>query len=274
MSCRLPFALVVSALLAGCNVASAQGVQGVQDDDPNNPHFKAAQQDLDNNNASGAADEYEAALAANPQLASAHYELGVIYAEKLAQPIDSIYHLERFLKLAPNSDHAPNARQIISQEGDAYAASLPNASPTAGQMIKLQAENSALKKQADDAARTIAELQSQLAQAGAHRTAPADVPVPSVTPSVGDIAVGAPPSAGPPRAMPLGAANGASAAGGAAPDAAGGRTYTVAKGDSIWKIAHKMYPGDTKNGVDKIQEANKDAIGGKPLKIGQVLVIP
>ena len=43
---------------------------------------------------------------------------------------------------------------------------------------------------------------------------------------------------------------------------------------SYWKIAKKMYPGDTKNGVEKIQEANKDAIGGKPLKIGQVLVIP
>ena len=35
-----------------------------------------------------------------------------------------------------------------------------------------------------------------------------------------------------------------------------------------------MYPGDTKNGVDKLQEANKDAIGGKPLKIGQVLIVP
>jgi len=48
----------------------------------------------------------------------------------------------------------------------------------------------------------------------------------------------------------------------------------VVKGDSLWKIAHKMYPGDTKNGVDKLQEANKDSLGGKPLKIGQVLIVP
>jgi len=46
------------------------------------------------------------------------------------------------------------------------------------------------------------------------------------------------------------------------------------KGDSLWKIAHKMYPGDTKNGEDKIRDANKDAFAGKFLKPGQVLVIP
>jgi nucleoid-associated protein YgaU len=268
MSCRFRFALAVLALLAACNPAHAQDVP---DDDANNPHIKAAQQDLDSNNPSGAADEYEAALAANPKLADAQYELGVIYAEKLAQPIDSIYHLERFLKLAPTSDHAPNARQIISQESDAFAASLPDASPTVVQVTRLQSENAGLKKQADDAARTITELQSQLAQAGAHRVTPADEVVPPVTPS----GASAPVPSGTQRAVPLNATT-ATAAGAPAADAAagGGRTYTVVKGDSIWKIAHKMYPGDTKNGVDKIQEANKDALGGKPLKIGQVLVIP
>jgi len=265
MSCRFRFALAVSALLAVCNLALAQDVP---DDDANNPHLKTAQQDLDNNNPSGAADEYEAALAVNPKLADAQYEIGVIYAEKLAQPIDSIYHLERFLKLAPNSDHAANARQIISQESDAFAASLPDASPTVVQVTRLQSENAGLKKQADDAARTIAELQSQLAQAGAHRIAPADETAPPVTSS----GASAPVPSGTQRAVPLNA----TAAGASAADAAAGgaRNYTVVKGDSIWKIAHKMYPGDTKNGVDKIQEANKDALGGKPLKIGQVLVIP
>jgi 5'-nucleotidase len=52
------------------------------------------------------------------------------------------------------------------------------------------------------------------------------------------------------------------------------RSYTVVKGDSLWKIAHKMYPGDTKNGEDKIRAANQDVFNGKFLKPGQVLVIP
>ena len=88
----------------------------------------------------------------------------------------------------------------------------------------------------------------------------------------------------PPRALPVDLAHpdaGATPAAAGAPGAppvistAGGRTYKIVSGDSLWKISHKMYPGDTKNGIDKIKEANKDTlIDGKPLKIGQVLIIP
>ena len=77
----------------------------------------------------------------------------------------------------------------------------------------------------------------------------------------------------PPRALPLDATNAATGTAPAA-DAGPSKTYKVVKGDSLWKIAHKMYPGDTKNGVEKLKDANKDAIGNKPLKIGQVLVVP
>jgi nucleoid-associated protein YgaU len=169
------------------------------------------------------------------------------------------------------------------------AASPTNSSASAGDDVAaLQAENAALKKQVADAAHTIAQLQAELAKAGIHHRAatasttdstPASVD--NAAPAVADMSA-APAStnaasSGPQRALPLDATNAnvtATAPGSPATDAGAGRTYTVVKGDSIWKIAHKMYPGDTKNGVDKIQEANKDAIGGKPLKIGQVLIIP
>jgi len=189
-----------------------------------------------------------------------------------------------------------------AQNNNPAAGPATSSAPAGDDLAKLQAENAALKKEVADAARTIAQLQAQLAKAGKNHhaaTASAAEPPPAANPPAAPVAVdnnapGAPAPAqatdtaaapastnaaptGPQRALPLDATNAnvtAAAPGAPAADAGAGRTYTVVKGDSLWKIAHKMYPGDTKNGVDKIQEANKDAIGGKPLKIGQVLIIP
>ncbi len=56
-------------------------------------------------------------------------------------------------------------------------------------------------------------------------------------------------------------------------DAKGGRTYTIAKGDSLSKIAKKFY-GDAKQ-WRKIHEANKDIIKNPDLIFpGQVIKIP
>ena len=164
----------------------------------------------------------------------------------------------------------------------AAASPTDSAAPTADDLAKLQAENATLKKEVADATHTIAQLQAKLAaQAG---TSPSVTPsgatpaIPAEGNAAADTTPGAPTApSGPQRALPLDSTNAmstAAAPGSPATDSGPTRSYTVVKGDSLWKIAHKMYPGDTKNGVDKLQEANKDAIGGKPLKIGQVLIIP
>lgn len=278
--------------LTGCDLVNKQDAQY---DDSRNPYYKQAQQDLDNNNPAAAATDYEAALGANPKLLGAHYQLGIIYGEKLSDPIGSIFHFKRYLELAPNSDQAEKVKELIDKQSQTFAAGLPS-SPTqnADEYAKLQGDNAALKKQVEDASHTITTLQAQLAQATKHHhdavattppPAPVTPPAPAPAPATPAVAADATPSAPatppvpatPPRALPLDATNAAASPAGpeGTPPAAGaGRTYTVVKGDSIWKIAHKMYPGDTKNGVDKINEANKDAINGKPLKIGQVLIIP
>jgi len=51
-------------------------------------------------------------------------------------------------------------------------------------------------------------------------------------------------------------------------------TYTVVKGDSLWKIAQKLLGAGAKYTL--IYDANKDVIGSDPNKIypGQVLTIP
>ena len=286
-----------SLVLVGCDVPNKAELQY---DDSRNPNYKQAQQDLDNNNPDAAINDYENALAANPKLAGAHYELGIIYADKKNDSVGAIFHFRRFLELAPTSDKADQVKALIDKQSQAFAASLPNSpAQSADDYAKLQSDNAALKKQVDDAARTIAQLQGQLAHEGKHHAASATATVPpapatsaleNATPTTpAPPAVAETPATStspapaataatdttatstPPRALPLDATNAA-----ATPAAATGesRTYKVVSGDSIWKIAHKMYPGDTKNGVEKIQEANKDTIAGKPLKIGQVLIIP
>jgi nucleoid-associated protein YgaU len=269
-----------SLVVAACFFAApaADWALGATGDDSSNPHFQQAQQDLDAGNPTAAVQEYEAVLAANPRSATAEYQLGMLEGEKLHDAISSIYHLREFLAISPNSDKAPNAKAMIEKQGHAFAASLPK-SLTTDTASRLQADNAALRKQVDDASHTIAQLQAQLAQRDAAVASPPPAPVAAAEPATGP----APTPAGPQRALPLDATNVVATAtapgapvtpGAPAIDTANARRYTVVKGDSIWKIAHKMYPGDTKNGVDKIQEANKDALGSKPLKIGQVLLIP
>jgi Tfp pilus assembly protein FimV len=143
------------------------------------------------------------------------------------------------------------------------------AAPASDDLATLKAQNAALKKEVSDAADTIAKLQAQLAQGGGSQSAATA----SAPPAVPDATA----PSGPQKALPLDATNVVSTAsepGAAGSDAGPSKTYKVVKGDSLWKIAHKMYPGDTKNGVDKLNEANKDTIAGKPLKIGQVLIVP
>jgi tetratricopeptide (TPR) repeat protein len=244
---------------------------------PDNPHYKQAQQDLDNGDANAAADEYEAALVADPKLADAHYELGVLYAEKLSEPISALYHLDRYLKLAPQSPNASAARDLFNTESEAFAASLPGSS-TSSALARLQLENNGLKKQATDAGHTIATLQTQLANMQ-QQVADANARAAAATPSAPGAPTPAVTTTAPapiiptvPGTVPAVTPTGTSTT--AASDAGGARSYTVKSGDSLWKIAHKMYPKDTANGEEKIKDANKDAFANKFLKPGQVLVIP
>jgi hypothetical protein len=289
MSRRICLVVVASFALAGCDLTNKEDAQY---DDARNPYYKQAQQDLDNNNPAAAVSDYEAALGANAKLASAHYQLGILYGDKLGDPIGSVFHFKRFLDLAPNSDKVDQVKAWIDKQSQAFAASLPNSpAQSADDYAKLQGENAALKKQVEDATKTIAQLQAQLAHGGKHHTAataettppPAATPTPAPvisTPAVAATDAPATPTpiatnaaaVTPPRALPVDLTATNESAG--APTGAS-RSYKVVSGDSLWKIAHKMYPGDTKNGIDKIKEANKDIlIEGKPLKIGQVLVIP
>jgi hypothetical protein len=300
MSRTVWLVLGVALVLTGCKQAANEAEQY---DDSRNPFYKQAQADLESSNPSAAVADYEAALGANPKLAGAHYNLAVIYADRLNDPVGAIFHYKQFLALAPTSDKADDAKAAIDRQIQAFEATLPappTPAPSSDDLAKLQTENNELKKQVNVEMQMVNKLQAQIAKMPKHHlTGPTpmamaepppappapETPPPAAAPMAApmvatDATNGAPAvPAAPPRAMPVDAATAAATPADvpATPPASSGpaRSYKIVSGDSLWKISHKMYPGDTKNGIERIKEANKDIlIEGKPLKIGQVLVIP
>ena len=290
-------------VLTGCQ----QPNKALTAEDDTNPHFHAATADIQVRDFAGAAKEYEAALRDAPTVVQAHYELGVLYSDHLNDPIAAIYHFEQYLKLRPSADNAAQAQALFDNAKVNFAASLPNSPVQNAQAYtKLQADNQSLSRDLETANQKIADLTTQLASAqkdlaanspnlqtasGAPvqntpvqdtPSAPAPAPVATpVTPPAGtELATPAPAPAAPAPAPEVSTAAPAPAPAApamAAPPApaAAAKTYTIASGDTLWKISKKFYPGKVLDGIDKIKAANPDTLPpGKPLKIGTQIKIP
>jgi LysM repeat protein len=132
----------------------------------------------------GAAEAFERALEVNPRSASAHFELGLLYEQKLNDGVISpeerdrnyvtaIYHFEKHLQLRPHSNHAETIRNRIKSCKFELAKS-GSFTLTAGQFHqefeKLSRENQALRQE-------VVQLQTQLAVQSAQRAQLQDTPV-------------------------------------------------------------------------------------------------
>jgi LysM repeat protein len=54
----------------------------------------------------GAVEAFDRAVQANPRNAAAHFELGVLYQDRLNDPLAAAYHFQKHLQLRPKSDYA------------------------------------------------------------------------------------------------------------------------------------------------------------------------
>jgi tetratricopeptide (TPR) repeat protein len=114
-------AVMLCACLNGC-MPPGQG----QLDDEKEPHFIEGKRALNSMDYTGAIDEFEKAVEANPRNASAHFELGWLYEEKEPDPAAAIYHYQQFIKLRPTADTAEAVRQrIMNCKQDLAKAVLP-----------------------------------------------------------------------------------------------------------------------------------------------------
>jgi LysM repeat protein len=145
-------AVLVSAALAGC--APGQG----QSDEEKEPHFVLGMNRVNAMDYSGAIDAFEESLEANPRSAVAHYQLGMLYENKVPDPAAAIYHYERYLKLNPDAGNAALIRQHIDackQQLAAGVLGLPSTSAAQQQLGKLAEQNRELQQQVNRLQETV-----------------------------------------------------------------------------------------------------------------------
>lgn len=204
-----------------------------------------------------------------------HLEVGYIYLQTLKDPIRSIYHFDRYLELKPESQRAPQVKQLIETAKLAFLRQLPT-KPFQGDMDRLDLleviadlrdENSALKQKYNRALDELARVQKSL-----NITEPDDLSVYTDTstrlsssasmmgsPNFEANSVNQPTniqsedSPIDPRLIP--------------------KSYVVQSGDTLSKISKRFY--GTANRWNDIYQANRDRLSSaRSLRVGQELLIP
>jgi nucleoid-associated protein YgaU len=266
--------------------ACQQAQQGTDSEDSTNPYFRRALNYEEDQNYYAAIQEYEKALVANASVAKAHVEMGVLYNEKLGDPISAIYHYQKYLNARPNAPDREKVQSYLDKAKIDFAITLPNSpAQNAEEIARINRENVDLKQALADAQKEmtrkedeIARLRSGLGSSVQSATSSAGVSVQaggenarlSVNPNEGTATVTT--TSNVPVALPI--------EGGIQPvevtsQPVTNRTYTIQKGDSLWKISTQFYPDDVARGVERIKEANpQKASNPQNLKLGDVLTIP
>jgi LysM repeat protein len=105
---RCALFLVFGLGLGGCLPSERS-----QLDEEKDSHYLAGKNRLNALDYQGALECFEKALEANPRSSAGHLEAGLLYEKYPPDYAAAIYHLDRFLKLRPNSDYAKLVEQRI-----------------------------------------------------------------------------------------------------------------------------------------------------------------
>ncbi len=276
---RVLILLPVCLLLAGCDGFWGDG------DDAKNALLTEAQAKKNQQDYAGAIALLEKALEANPHLARAHWELGLIYYQSTPEVQDAaaaIYHFRKLLQIDPNWKQAESVTNLINTCKLELAKTAPLGPPTTAserlvaqltaslQKVTVSAQQlTAEKLQLQDA---LGRTQGQLQQAAAEnaqlralvqrlQTPPTPIPQPGAqtnappvrpAPSAGNLS---PLAATPPRGQGIN-------------PAPPPRVYRVKPGDSLSSIARA-------HGV-KLADLMAANPGVEPrrLKVGAELKLP
>lgn len=91
---------------------------------------------------------YEAALDGTPESAEIHYKLGLLYDDKMNDPLNALHHFKRYLTLNVNGKHADEVRGFMKRDEVVLATTLSGDTIlTRSEAARLRNENLSLRKQ-------------------------------------------------------------------------------------------------------------------------------
>ena len=268
-------ALLTALALTSCQ----QAPSGSDAEDERNPFFRQASKDVADLNYPAAIKQFEKALAVNPTVVKAYLQIGLLYGDKLGDPISAIYFYQKYLEARPNASEREEVVAAMEKAKIDFALSLTNSGiQNAAEIAKMSKENVDLKQQIAQLQGTLAAKEAQVSQAAGAATPPkatAVVPAspaqekkplkaPSVKPQETANAIPSVPASTPPAAPAEASAPSADA-----------KQHTIGRGDTLWKLAKKYYPAslDLNEEIAKIKTANP-GLDDRNLKIGTVITIP
>ncbi len=94
---------------------------------------------------------YEAALDGSPSAADVHYKLGLLYDDKMNDPLNALHHFKRFLTLTPTGKRAEEVKNFMKRDELTLLTKLSgDAIVTQTEAVRLRNENLNLRKQIDE----------------------------------------------------------------------------------------------------------------------------
>ncbi len=95
---------------------------------------------------------YESALEDRPSDADVHYQLALLYDDKMGNALSAIHHFRRYLEIAPAGTHAAEVKSFIKRDEVALLTSVSgDAVISRAEATRLRNENLTLHRELDEA---------------------------------------------------------------------------------------------------------------------------
>ncbi|NCZ96892.1 hypothetical protein EBZ02_07030 [bacterium] len=139
---RFLSAILLPVLLVSCS----QTPPGSDAEDERNPFFRQATKDVADLNYPAAIKQFEKAISVNPNVAKAYLQIGLLYGDKLGDPISAIYFYQKYLEARPNAAEREEVLAAMEKAKIDFALSLTNTGiQNAAEIARISKENVDLK---------------------------------------------------------------------------------------------------------------------------------